>query len=175
MLGKLTGQQLLLILVGIVLVVLFVRWIICRQKKTIHLESKKVSINNISDIRVDNGSQPSINTLDAPFTLYYFYSLNCPHCRNFTPNWEIIKSRLSHLKELSIKEIDANKPENENIIFYYNIGGYPTLILVTPEKNVEYTGNRQPDDLFNFVMSHINENTSQKTQYELSDDFVNFM
>ena len=48
--------------------------------------------------------------------------------------------------------------KNENLAFYYNISAYPTIILVTPNRNIEYSGDRTVEDLQQFVIKHINEN-----------------
>ncbi|AEX61580.1 thioredoxin domain-containing protein [Megavirus courdo7] len=108
---------------------------------------------------VNTESQPS-NTQD-PFMLYYFHAPSCVHCRNFNPAWEMLRERLAGSRGISTAKVDATKPENENLVFYYNVSAFPTIILITPDQNVEYNGNRTPDDLHNFVVAHINEHNNR--------------
>lgn len=106
-------------------------------------------------------SQNIVSDVDSnkPFTLYYFYNPNCPHCQTFNPAWKTVVNQLKNIKDLSIREINSldKNPENENLSFYYNITGYPTIILVTPDKNMEYTGARKADDLYKYVIDNIRE------------------
>ncbi|AGF85381.1 hypothetical protein QJ854_gp401 [Moumouvirus goulette] len=97
------------------------------------------------------------NATNDPFVLYYFHSPACGHCKNFNPAWELLRQRLSGSTGVSTRSIDTTKPENENLAFYYNVSAVPTIILITPDRNVEYSGNRTPDDLHNFVVTHIND------------------
>jgi thiol-disulfide isomerase/thioredoxin len=97
---------------------------------------------------------------ETPFVLYYFYSPTCGYCKQFLPSWNTVVNKLKGLNEITPKTIDATKPENENLAFYYNITGYPTVILTTPDRDIEYTGNRTPDDLYKFVLSNINNNNN---------------
>ncbi|AQN68268.1 thioredoxin [Saudi moumouvirus] len=114
----------------------------------------------------DNNAQ-NANTADVqnaandPFVLYYFHSPTCGHCKNFNPAWELLRQKLSGSRGVSTRAIDTTNPENENLAFYYNVSAVPTIILITPDRNVEYSGNRNPDDLHNFVVAHINDHNNR--------------
>ncbi len=71
------------------------------------------------------------------------------------PVWNDVADKLKGIDGISVEAIDATKSENENLAFYYNIQKYPTVILVTPDKNIEYSGNRTSSDLYRFVVSNI--------------------
>nr|WBF70821.1 thioredoxin domain-containing protein [Megavirus caiporensis] len=105
----------------------------------------------------------SSNSQD-PFMLYYFHAPSCVHCRNFNPAWEMLRQRLEGSRGISTAKVDATKPENENLVFYYNVSAFPTIILITPDQNIEYNGNRTPDDLHNFVVAHINEHNNRMSK-----------
>lgn len=98
---------------------------------------------------------PTSDSQNTPFTLYNFYSPKCPACRNFANNWDRSVDGLKKLGGLSIHAKDVTKPENENLAFYYNVTRLPTVILVTPDKNIEYNGDRSVEDLQNFVVSNM--------------------
>ncbi|CAH6420299.1 Thioredoxin [uncultured virus] len=107
------------------------------------------------------------------FTLYNFSKPTCPYCRKFEPTWSELASGLSSSpsdlrssvartsglgspSDLRAELIDISKPENEALAFYFNVEGVPTIILVTPDQIIEYSGNRSLEDLHNFVVTHLN-------------------
>jgi len=93
-----------------------------------------------------------------PFTLYNFYSPNCGASMNFIPIWNNLAKRLHNLGIIDVKAVDATLCQNENLAFYYNIKEYPTIILVTPNRNIEYSGNTaNSEDIYKFVLNVLNE------------------
>ena len=97
---------------------------------------------------------PAVQPPDTPHVLYNFYTPSCPHCRNFAPAWNDAADRLKNNNAISIRAVDVSNPENENLAFYYNVTQLPTIILSTPDRNIEYTGDRSADDLHKFVVSN---------------------
>lgn len=95
-------------------------------------------------------SQKSNNNSD--FKLYYFYHPSCGYCIQFMPIWEKVKQ---NYLDNNISTVDTSKPENENLSFYYNVNKYPTIILSTKNKNIEYTGDRSLEDINRFIATHI--------------------
>ena len=89
----------------------------------------------------------------SKFTLYNFYGPRCGWSQKFMPDCAKLVQSFGDIPDISLKAIDATLPENENLAFYYNITGYPTIILVTPDRNIEYSGDRSPADLEHFVKS----------------------
>lgn len=87
-------------------------------------------------------------------SLYYFYSPRCGHCQNFMSEWQRTEQKLS--PRLNLKKIDATQKENEDLTFYYNVDAFPTIILITPNKNIEYQGERNADAIEAFVVSNLN-------------------
>ena len=102
---------------------------------------------------------------NTPFILYYHYNPNCGACKNFTPVWNEISNKLQNIPGISVRAIDSTRPENETLTFYYNITQTPTIILVTPNKNIEYTGDRNAADIYDFIINSLNEHARQQPQY----------
>ena len=102
-----------------------------------------------------NVSDAATAAVTPLFTLYNFSKPTCPYCRKFEPAWSELVSRLSTTPDLRAELIDTSKPENEALAFYFNVEGVPTIILVTPNQIIEYSGNRSPEDLYNFVATHM--------------------
>lgn len=86
-----------------------------------------------------------------PFTFYNFYNPGCGWCKKLAPTWAQLSAKYKDHAKLNVVAIDASKPENEQIAFYYNVTSYPTLIMVTPNRNVQYTGDRSMADLEDFI------------------------
>ena len=98
---------------------------------------------------------PQTENTAAPNTLYGFFHPQCGHCKNFMPVWNQLKQQYESSPAVNIKTIDATKPESERIIFYYGVSAFPTVIMATPEQNIEYDGNRSLDDLRMFVEKNV--------------------
>ena len=187
MIKNLTGQQILLIITGIIVLLWLINWFFMDSKST---KTKSATIQPtvqpiqpiqplVQYIKPSQHTQlihtqapntpiisptgPEIPHQGATFTLYYFYSPACGYCKQFWPSWNAVANKLKEIHGIFTKTIDATKPENENLTFYYNITGYPTVILSTPEKDVEYTGNRTSDELYKFVIWHIDEYKTNQT------------
>ena len=111
------------------------------------------SMNSISTSQNPALSSES-NRPENLYILYNFYSPKCPHCRNFSPVWKDVTDKLNSNKRLTTRGVDVTIPENEHIVFYYNVSSLPTIILATPDRNIEYTGDRSTNDLINFVSKH---------------------
>ena len=89
--------------------------------------------------------------------LYYFYSDKCVHCRKFQPIWEKIQQTWQASPLLTTQALDASQKQNENLMFYYNIEGTPTLILVTPTMTSEYNGAPNYESVMQFIQQSLNQ------------------
>jgi len=119
------------LIVIIILVILAIYVLMSKSSK-----STSTNSSNHSSILSHQSSSKT------PYILYYFYSVHCPACTNFIPIWNDLVEKLGKVKNLTTRPVDVSKPENENLAFYYNISYTPTIILVTPNKTLEYSGNR---------------------------------
>jgi thiol-disulfide isomerase/thioredoxin len=195
MISNLTGQQILLIIIGIIIVIWLIGWLMSSHNKPA-LPIQQQIVRQPAQIitpqiitpqiitpqppTMPHPTQPSITKPlgpevqhETPFTLYYFYRPTCPYCKQFEPIWKEIVNHFKNINGISLRAVDSTLPQNENLSFYYNITSVPTIILVTPEKNIEYEGNRSSNDLYNFVISHINDylQNNQNNQYAPNDNY----
>ena len=138
MLGNLNETHYLLIIVSAILILYAIYWFQAKtQKKPQPLKTRAPQ-------------SPS----NPPVVLYNFYSPMCGYCRQFMPAWEQLKAELRGNLNLELRSINATDPQNERLTFYYNVDKYPTIILVTPGKNIEYVGNRTVDDIKDFLRKY---------------------
>lgn len=80
--------------------------------------------------------------------LLLYYLPTCGHCKEFMPVWNNIKSGLP----ITTKEINCS--ENNELCNRDNIEGVPTIRLVTSNKVIEYDGNRDYENIVNFVKNN---------------------
>lgn len=85
------------------------------------------------------------------YTIYLFYSDTCPYCKEFDPVWQKIAKDLSQNYKIAFKKIDGSDKKNENLLFYYNVKHYPTIIISGKNKVVEFSGNRIYAELLKFI------------------------
>lgn len=142
----------------IIIVIILLGWLLYKlfNKPTINVSSptNSQSIEPMSPLSSSpNSPIVSETNTDNSYVLYNFYSPKCPACRNFSSIWKDLTNKLNNNKNIITRAIDVTLPENEHIVFYYNISQLPTIILVTPDKSIEYTGNRTVSDLENFLNS----------------------
>lgn len=91
------------------------------------------------------------------FRMYNFYHPSCGWCSKFMPDWKNLE-KTHESEDLSMEAIDVTNPENENLVTYYNITAYPTIICETPNRTIEYSGDRNPAELSKFINNMMNEN-----------------
>lgn len=171
MFGNLTGSHVLLIILIILLIWFLIQWYRKRFSKTtgefVYPPVPTSPVLHLPPHVKTQPMQPSIaysptihmsdSTRNTPYTLYYFFNPSCGYCRQFDPVWRHLVNKYKNYQKLKFSAIDATKSENEHLAFYYNVNAYPTIILVTPDKNVEYEGNRTPEDLDNFINHYYSE------------------
>lgn len=80
-------------------------------------------------------------------TLYLFKAEWCGHCKAFKPIWEKLKNHYNGKVNFVTFDSEKNKKE----IAEYKIDGFPTLILKTGDKAVEYVGPRTEQDIKEFI------------------------
>ncbi len=173
--AKITVTQILLIILAILILLWLINWYVTCQRNKNSVGSDLANNNNSNnpfnsntnlntkEQFANNGLQgsPSVEygQQKTPFMLYYFYHPACVHCKHFEPVWNTTISKLNP-NIITARAIDGTKPENDDLTFYYNLTGYPTVILVTPANDIEYSGERNPTDLYNFIISKISQYSS---------------
>ena len=83
-------------------------------------------------------------------TLYLFKAEWCPHCVNFTETWDFLQKDMKG--KVNFIAYDADK--DKDIIKKYNVEGFPTLMLKTKDKVIEYVGERNIDGIKQFVKEY---------------------
>ena len=140
----------------IIIIILGSYMLLCYRNKTIHSPNNK-KIKKI---------QENMNT--GKIQACFFGASWCGHCKDTKPKWEKMKKLI---KNKNIEILEINCEENNNKCKIYTSGkeseleGFPTITVRKLDTNnkvineVEYNnepdkkiyGNREPDDLLNFI------------------------
>ena len=83
-------------------------------------------------------------------TLYYFRHPQCGYCRSFDPTWNSLRE--SDYAGIKFVKVDVTNPSNRDIVFYYDIDRYPTIIF-SPEKgkHTTYRGDNTREGVEYFI------------------------
>lgn len=131
---------------------------ICKRKR-----SNKKSNNDIIDYTKDKSGggkkkkkkntrrkkkntrrkKKTLKKKDSNCVLYYFTMNGCPYCMDFNPHWDNVVKEFPKIKTIKIE-----RHENPKIIEKLNVSSYPTILLVSGNKNVEFTKDRENMDDF---------------------------
>ena len=88
-------------------------------------------------------------------TIVCYYATWCGHSRMFLPEWEKFEETAKReLPNVDIKKIECSG-DNETLCSNRGIGGFPTVVMYSGGKKVEYNGNRSTESLVSFCKQHI--------------------
>ena len=134
------------IIIGVILIALILYYVYTRMMNKKNSQPKESQKQN----------SPMTKT-DPPIIFYNFMNPGCGWCEKLAPTWAKLSEKYANNPNVSIRTINSTKPENEQLAFYYNVSSFPTLILVTPEQNIQYVGDRSLGDLDRFVRENIKQ------------------
>jgi thiol-disulfide isomerase/thioredoxin len=90
------------------------------------------------------------------YRLYNFYTNWCGYSRSFMPVWKQIETYYDN-SPVSVYTLDADDAANKQLASKWNIDGYPTVILETPNGITKYSGPRDLQSITNFVNQMISK------------------
>jgi thioredoxin-like negative regulator of GroEL len=94
--------------------------------------------------------------IDFLFYLYRYdesFFFRCGHCTKFKPIYSKLAQHYASQSNLILGQIDAT---TNDIPPGFDVTGFPTIYIVpTNNKPVKYEGNRDIDDLVNFIDKNI--------------------
>jgi len=175
------GKTIIFIIIGILIVLFVIGWLVNRSNNSVQTDNNIEIGRNVmpyTDVGqhhsaiADTTSQFSNVPFESSnsntiFTLYYFHNPNCSGCQKFNQIWNQIASKLHNVNNISLRPIDTTKLEHEQKLFYYNIEETPTIILTTPDKYIEHTGNKSIEDLSFFILTNLDE-YARNPQYQIA-------
>lgn len=88
-------------------------------------------------------------------TVYYFYTVWCPHCKSADPEIkaldEWLAGRVVNGKTVTVEKIDCDK--DKSLADDFEVTGYPTVALVTGQNKVAFDAKPTFHSLREFVTS----------------------
>ena len=86
--------------------------------------------------------------LEFKYLIVLFYDPDCPHCKNFLPEFSKIATELKKDNYVFAK-IDCVK--NPKIEGTYEIGAYPTLMLLIGDQRITFEGKRNLEEIKSWI------------------------
>ena len=120
-----------------------------------HFEFPTPDINYPLPYIVSNGGFVREGFSDNMAKLKLYYADWCGHCRKFKPTFDgELKKRIEKLNiPIKLVPVDCttdNEEANKN-----GVSGYPTLILEVNNESTIYEGEREPEQIIEFINEHI--------------------
>lgn len=93
---------------------------------------------------------------DGTYHLVYVYNENCPHCKNFAPEFARFKQMVATTASLKISEFEYHQKEASVYVNMPQVVGFPCLLLFGPDGNFikEQVGARPAEGVLEFVKAH---------------------
>ncbi len=100
-----------------------------------------------------------------PVKITLFHAEWCGHCVDFKPTWGKMKENKEAWKNIDFEEYEAGTlstlPEKTKKVNGEDIIGFPTIKIKIFEKEYNYKGSRDQDDIFEFVLDHLKNDKKQ--------------
>jgi thiol-disulfide isomerase/thioredoxin len=112
-----------------------------------YLKYKQKYLNLQMQLYTQGGGSSSQS---QPITLNLFKADWCPHCVSFKPTWEALQKNKQFNIKYKTYDADAHKTDIAN----WKIQGFPTLILQTGNKSVEFVGEKTIDSISKFIKEY---------------------
>lgn len=85
-----------------------------------------------------------------------FFAPWCGHCKRLALTWEQLGKKFFANENVRIAKVDCTLNISKELCNEQEIDGFPTLYLYRDGRKVsEYNGSRKLDDLYEFVMNHL--------------------
>ena len=111
------------------------------QEKYLKYKTKYLKLKNKNKKMLGGSNNEKDNTL------YLFKANWCHHCNSFKSTWSDLQNKIGN--KINFVTYDAD--EDSKILKEYKIDGFPTLILKSKGKAIEYVGPRDFNSIKEFI------------------------
>lgn len=95
--------------------------------------------------------------------LLQFYAPWCEHCKHFEPHFDKLLDKAQSLEQnIIFAKINAEK--NKNVVSFFDIQGYPTLLLFVNGDPIFYSGEMTSEVVFNWTKDTLNREPAEIRQ-----------
>jgi thiol-disulfide isomerase/thioredoxin len=114
------------------------------NKKYLKYKDKYLKLKKLEQNIIMKGGAPVNKTLTL------FKAEWCGHCKSFKKTWNELKNENKN----NINFVTYDSELNKNEISKYKIEGFPTLVLLTNDKAIEYVGPRNKEAIEEFIKQY---------------------
>ncbi|XP_014470673.1 PREDICTED: thioredoxin domain-containing protein 5 isoform X2 [Dinoponera quadriceps] len=137
-------------------------------------EELKAYVSSMLAKSADKSNQKSESTDDTPHTIVSltadsfkhgvekglsfvkFFAPWCGHCKRLAPTWEQLGKKFFGNQNVNIVKVDCTLDTSKELCNEQEVDGFPSLYLYRDGRKIfEYNGSRNLDDLYDFVMIHL--------------------
>lgn len=107
-----------------------------------------------------------------------FYMIGCGHCNRFEPTWNNLKNNYLNVYDfIKCESNDLNNSREAHDIqtqLNMNIDGFPSIFCKVDNKYYYYEGNREEEDLINFIKSKKTNKSENKSENIIEKNDIKF-
>lgn len=94
--------------------------------------------------------------VERGFSFVKFFAPWCGHCKRLAPTWEQLSKKFFGNDNVNIVKVDCTLEASKQLCNEQEVDGFPSLYLYRDGRKIsEYNGSRNLDDLYDFVMTHL--------------------
>ena len=97
--------------------------------------------------------------------LLEFYAPWCNHCKSFEPHFQKLQDRVNNMEQ-NILLAKINAEENKNVAKFFDIQGYPRLVLFINGDPIFYNNEMTYEAVFDWMNDTLNRETAEITTDE---------
>lgn len=94
--------------------------------------------------------------IEKGFSFVKFFAPWCGHCKRLAPTWEELGKKFFANNNVNIAKVDCTLDGSKQLCNEQEVISFPALFLYRDGRKVlEYNGSRNLDDLYDFVIYHL--------------------
>lgn len=117
------------------------------------LSSEKSSKNVDESLEEKVVEKIESTQLGPKITVYNFNTSWCRYSVMFSPEWAKFESMVENNPNIEAVDVKCDEEDNEQMCMNFDVPGYPSIVIVKDGERMDYPGQRNADDLLDYVSS----------------------
>lgn len=128
------------------------------QQLGVHLVDTEDEAPTISNAVAQLSKENFEHVIEKGLTFVKFFAPWCGHCKRMAPTWDELGNKFLGNSEVTIGKVDCTLEVNKNFCNEQEVKGYPSIYLYKNGERIDsYEGSRQLEDMYIFVMKHLQQ------------------